>query len=692
LRPVADKIVGSVVVNGMAGEQDSEGRATRRRRRRLDRGAPGTLAMLIPGAMTVALSFRSGGFFAGATSLAAAELALLTAVRFVLARKPLVGFNRYLVLAAAAMGVLAGWTLLSADWSGSFARALPAYSEAVLYGLALVCFGSFPFNPARTRTMAYGVAGAVVCVCVAALTARLLPHVIFDPRLVEETRLGYPLTYWNALGILACVGLVLCFHFAAGAREPAVARMLGAGAVPILVLTLLYTLSRGAIWAAAGALLLYLVLGRPRGIAAALLAVGPPTLVAVLVATPTSAVADGYPGLTVGPGRHVAIVLVLCVAAALVLRAAGLPLDRATLRLRIPTPGRDLLLGGVGAALLILVVAGVATGAPGLVHDKYDEFTNRADTGPAGGEARLLSVRPESRLALWDAAIDAYHEDEFRGTGAGTYPLTWERHRESEGHLLDAHSLYLESLADLGLVGTLALVIALVSILAAFAFRIRGPDRALFAALFAAGLAWAVHAGVDWDWQMPAVTLWIFALGGTALSRPLKRRRRRWRRSGRGPGIRVAGVEACLALAILPARLAVSQARLDSALAAMQSGDCGQARDEARAALSVVGQRPTPYQVIGYCDLEQGRYRAAAAAMAAARRRDPHSATAAYDLAVSRAAAGLDPTAAILAARWLNPAESRTDEAVGALSGADREHRRVEGRRAALNPPQVQGP
>ncbi|HVW47992.1 MAG TPA: O-antigen ligase family protein [Solirubrobacterales bacterium] len=669
---------------------------TRRgRRRRLDAGAPGTLAMLVPGAMTVALAFRSGGYFAGATGLAAAAMALLTAVRFTLARKPLVGVNRFLLLAAGAMAMLAGWTLLSADWSGSSARAVPGFAEAVLYGLALFCFGSFPFNPGRTRTMAWGIAGAIVVVCVAALTARLLPGVIHDPSLDGEGRLGYPLTYWNALGILACVGLVLCFHFAAAPRDPWPARVLAAAAVPLVALTLLYTLSRGAIWSAGVALTLYLLLGRPRGALAAVLATGPPTAILIAVATPTKAVSAGYPDLTVAAGRHVAVALALCVLMAAGLRAVLLRLDRRALELRLPTmpPGPALWAPLAAAALACLALA-VGLGAPRAIAGKYDEFTNRADAGPAAGDARLLSVRPEARLAFWDAALATFGEHELEGSGAGTFPLGWERHREDEGHIVDAHSLYLETLSDLGLIGLLALLVAVVGILAAFAWRARGPDRALFAALFAAGLAWALHAGADWDWQMPAVTLWLFALGGTALSRPLQRRRRRRRRRRRQGRMwtRVAGVTGCLVLAILPARLAISQVHLESALAAMQRGDCRGARADARAALAALDRRPTPYQVIGYCDLEQGRYRAAATAMAAARRRDPHSATAAYDLAVARAAAGLDPTAAIRAARRLNPSETRTREAVAALTGGDRRRRRAEGRGAALIPPMVGGP
>jgi O-antigen ligase len=541
--------------------------------------------------------------------------------------------------------------------------------------------------------MAYGVAAAAVIVCGAALIARLLPDLILDPSLTIESRLAYPLTYWNALGILACVGLILCFHFASSARDPRPARVLAAGAVPLLALTLLYTLSRGAIWAAALALVIYLVLGRPRGAPAALLAVGPPTLILALIATPTTAVSNGYPLLTVDAGRKVADALVLCMLAAMALRFVLAGLDRRVVALRLPAVprGRPLVAALAGGVLALILIA-VALGAPKVATDKYSEFTDTADTATAKGEARLLSVRPEARLALWDVALDAYRQDNFHGTGAGTYPLNWERERESNGHILDAHSAYLETLGDLGLVGALALVVALVSILGAFAYRARGPDRALFAALFAAGVAWALHAAVDWDWQMPAVTFWLFALGGTALSRSLRRRRRRSRRSLRRIGVRVAGVAFCLAVAVLPARIAISQARLESSLGAMQRGECGPARAEARSALDAVGERPTPYQVIGYCDLEQGRYRAALGAMTAAQDRDPHSATANYDLAVARAAAGLDPTRAIGAATHLSPLEPRAREAAIAFAAETHQAWLRSGREATLIPPAPEGP
>lgn len=613
------------------------------------------LAALAPAALTLYLAFQSGGFFPGATSLAAVEVAIAGALWLALARRPFEGLSVPLLVAAVALGGLAAWTLLSSSWSDSVARALPEYSRALLYALTLVLFGLLPFDARRIRWMVYGLAAAIVAICAAALTARLLPHAIFDPTLVHEHRLGYPLTYWNALGILSCVGVVLCAHLACGTRDSRVTRVLGAAAMPLLGLTLFYTLSRGGTWAAVGALVVYAVVGRPRALLSGAIATIPTTLIVLAVASPVGSVADGYPAATVSAGKHVALALAACMLGAALLRAGLLPLDSWLLRARLPDRARRPVLAGAAAlALALVLAAGTAANAPEVVGTKYHEFTDRANTSPGAGESRLLSARLDGRFDLWHVALDSYRENRFHGTGAGTYAEIWNRDRPNAAQVLNAHSLYLEVLGELGLVGLVLLVIAVASILGAFAYRARGPDRALFAALLAAGLAWAIHAGVDWDWQMPAVTLWFFALGGAALARS-QRRHGGHGRDIRNAIIRVGGVVACLGLAILPARVALSQAQLNSAIGAMDAGNCRQARDDAHSSLSAVSQRPAPYTVIAFCDMDEGHYSGAVAAMEQALRRDPGNWELHYGLAVARAGAGLDPRGAARTAARLNP-------------------------------------
>src|SRR5437764_14781813 len=108
----------------------------------------------------------------------------------------------------------------------------------------------------------------------------------------------------------------------------------------------------------------------------------------------------------------------------------------------------------------------------------------------------------------------------LHGNGAGTFEVTWEAQRPPSGVIdaVDAHSLYAETLDELGLVGLVLLLGALLTMLAVLAWRARGPNRSLYAVIFAVALTWALEAGIDWQWEMPGVTVLVFALGGAGLA------------------------------------------------------------------------------------------------------------------------------------------------------------------------------
>jgi O-antigen ligase len=108
------------------------------------------------------------------------------------------------------------------------------------------------------------------------------------------------------------------------------------------------------------------------------------------------------------------------------------------------------------------------------------------------------------RPAYWRAALGDARSAPVLGSGAGTFAGYWSEHRTIDRNVQDAHSLYLETLAELGPVGLGLLAGTLVvPLVAAFRSRLE-PHTAGAAAAFA---AFAVHAGVDWDWEMPAVTV-----------------------------------------------------------------------------------------------------------------------------------------------------------------------------------------
>jgi O-antigen ligase len=93
----------------------------------------------------------------------------------------------------------------------------------------------------------------------------------------------------------------------------------------------------------------------------------------------------------------------------------------------------------------------------------------------------------------------------------------WLRYRNVDEFAQDAHSLPLQTLAELGIVG-LAILLAF---LGGVALSARDAQRA--APLAAAGpiaafVTYIAHAPLDWDWQMPAVTLVAMVAAGAVLA------------------------------------------------------------------------------------------------------------------------------------------------------------------------------
>ena len=190
------------------------------------------------------------------------------------------------------------------------------------------------------------------------------------------------------------------------------------------------------------------------------------------------------------------------------------------------------------------------------------------------------------------------------------------------------------------------------------ATRARGPDRALLAAVFAICLCWALHAGVDWDWEVAAVTLPVMALGASALARAEPR-------AARLPiTLRAGIVLATVALAATPAAAAISQARLNDAVRALKKGECGSAIGSAESSLKAMDFRAEPWEVIGYCESRLGRHDPAIHALQRAVDRDPQSWELHYGLSLVEGAAGHDPRAEAATALRLNPRDERAQKAV----------------------------
>jgi O-antigen ligase len=114
------------------------------------------------------------------------------------------------------------------------------------------------------------------------------------------------------------------------------------------------------------------------------------------------------------------------------------------------------------------------------------------------GTQRLVSAQ-SNRSAYWRVALEVFADHPLRGIGSGSFQVEWLKRRPFAESVRDAHSLYLETAAELGLVGVACLAVFLAG--CGLAAR-RGPPAAV-----AALGAFALHAGIDWDWEMPALSL-----------------------------------------------------------------------------------------------------------------------------------------------------------------------------------------
>jgi O-antigen ligase len=135
----------------------------------------------------------------------------------------------------------------------------------------------------------------------------------------------------------------------------------------------------------------------------------------------------------------------------------------------------------------------------------------------AGANARRLTTATSYRYEYWRVALRAVRRDPLTGLGAGGFRVAWLKERPIDERVRDTHSLELEFAAELGLPGLLALLLLAGGVGAAARSAVRRePEVAAGAA--AATLAWFVHASIDWDWQLPAVTLPAVVLAGVLLS------------------------------------------------------------------------------------------------------------------------------------------------------------------------------
>ncbi len=156
----------------------------------------------------------------------------------------------------------------------------------------------------------------------------------------------------------------------------------------------------------------------------------------------------------------------------------------------------------------VIGVAALGNDPVGRVKREYDNFVTLRNSSDAG--TRLLSGGG-ARYDYWRVSMDQFRAHPIRGVGAGNFPTTWYRERRAIENVRQQHSLELQALADLGVIGAALLAVFLVSVLVGLARRARaatGSRRSHFLAVAGGGtfLVWLVHTSVDWLHLLPGLT------------------------------------------------------------------------------------------------------------------------------------------------------------------------------------------
>ena len=618
----------------------------------------------VPGAATAVLAFLAGGYFSVTTGVAVGVLCLLLVAHVTLSERPFSGWSLSLAVMAGFLALFAVWTLLSGGWSDAPVRALIEFDRALLYLLMLLFVGLHARAPGRLGALLRWVALAIAATCLVALLTRLLPATFPTKAGYNNERLQFPLTYWNATGIFTALGVILATHLTASEREPAGVRIAAAAALPIVAVTLYFSFSRGGIAVAIVGTVLYLLVAHPRGLAGALAAVAVPLAIVLTQAYGADLLAQNdYAGADAREqGRSLLVVVALCTVGAGVLRWLTLRIDRRVVRMRIGQRTRTIVFSGVAiAALLALAVSTAAFDLPDRIADQRRAFVEgNAPPGGADLRSRLTKVGNNGRLAIWDVALAEAADHPWRGTGAGTFELAWDRDRPAPpAHVIDAHSIFYEVRAELGWIGVGLLFVVFAVPLGVAVTRLWGPGRHTHAAFLAASAALLIHAAVDWDWEMPAVFIWFFGAAGAVIAAPALAT------EGTPPPRRLTRILAGLAIllvAVTPLSVTLSEARINRATKALRASDCATATNAALDSLDVLGSQAEAFEVLGYCDMRAGENKLAIAAMRNALRRDPENWHYAYGLAVAQALAGEDPRAAVALTKRLNPLDPFTLE------------------------------
>jgi hypothetical protein len=410
-----------------------------------------------------------------------------------------------------AVGGLTGlwaWALLSSTWSESTSSALLVANRWLLYATFLAVTTWL----VRDRLTALALMGGLALgglVLVVYLVVNLLGS--GGPGVFVERRIARPIGYTNGLGTYLLASAFWPAVALAERARPLAATALGALVASLAASLMLMTESRGVAVATAVSVIVVLAVvpGRLRRVWLLLLlggglAAAAPDLLHVYNSTTAHQPTHSSTSTAGAVGLIVAVAVALVWTGGVAL-ARWLKPERAAI-LRTVGIGALAVLG-LGAVVALVVFSGRISHQ---ISRQYDAFVHPAIVSSSDTTTRLSSGAG-NRYDLWSVAWKDFKAEPLRGVGAGNWPVSWFRDRHITDDVRQPHSIELQALSELGLVGGLLVVVFAVGVYLGLAGRrraTRGDPLARMLTVAAAGAftGWFVHTSADWMHLMPGLT------------------------------------------------------------------------------------------------------------------------------------------------------------------------------------------
>ncbi len=147
------------------------------------------------------------------------------------------------------------------------------------------------------------------------------------------------------------------------------------------------------------------------------------------------------------------------------------------------------------------------------------EGSTRGAYGHDGSAVGFEDLSIRGRLGFWESGLRIFRDYPLLGTGAGTFSAIHPLYqRDARFYSKDVHNYYLQTAAEMGLIGVVVLAAIVISVAMLWRRKLQmtrqTEEYPIVAGLGLGLLAFALHSALDMDWRFPANPAMAFALIG----------------------------------------------------------------------------------------------------------------------------------------------------------------------------------